>query len=192
MSEPVRIPGGRRVEGRLDRPDSDRVVVACPPHPRQGGSRTDPRLRAVSDALAPDVACLRFDYGPWDAGRGERRDAERALSWATDRFERAGLLGYSFGAGVALRTAAVADHPPDACSALAPPGDADIVDALGRIDPPVQVVAGERDETVNAGPVVTRARELGHTVETLPGDHHFAGQFDRLGGLVASFLAASV
>ncbi len=192
MSDPVEMPGVRRVVGRLDRPDADRVVVACPPHPQHGGSRSDPRLRAVSDALAPDVACLRFDYGPWDEGRGERVDAEHALEWAEHRFERAGLFGYSFGAGVALRAAAAAEQSPAACLALAPPGESAVVDALDGIACPVQVVAGERDETVDAGPVLARARELGHTVETLPADHHFAGQFDRLGGLIASFFADSV
>lgn len=189
MSDPVNIPGGRRVRGRLDRPDADRVVVACPPHPRHGGSRSGPRLRAGSDALAPDIACLRLDYGPWDEGRGERLDAENALEWAQTRFERAGLFGYSFGAGVALRAAAAADNPPAACFALAPPGDTAVVDALSGIDRPVQVVAGERDETVDTGPVLAHARELGHAVETLPADHHFAGQFDRLGSLIASFFA---
>lgn len=191
MSDPVEIPGGRRAVGRLDRPKADRVVVACPPHPQHGGARSDPRLRAVSDALAPDIACLRFDYGPWDEGRGERTDAENALGWAETRFEWVGLFGYSFGAGVALRAAAVPDRPPAACSALAPPGESAVVDALDGIACPVQIIAGERDETVDAGPVLARARELDAAVETIPADHHFAGQFDRIGALVASFFADS-
>lgn len=191
MSDPVEIPGGRRAVGRLDRPDADRVVVACPPHPQHGGTRSDPRLRAVSDALAPDIACLRFDYGPWDEGRGERTDAEHALEWAEPRFESVGLFGYSFGAGVALRAAAVADHPPAACSVLAPPGESAVVAALDGIACPVQIIAGERDETVDAGPVLARARELDSAVETIPADHHFAGQSGRIGALVASFFADS-
>jgi len=91
VSEPVRIPGVRGVAGRIDSPAADSVVVACPPHPQHGGSRSDPRLRTVSDALAPDVACLRFDYGPWDGGEGETVDAGSAVDWAADRYD-GGLL----------------------------------------------------------------------------------------------------
>ena len=189
MSDPVVIPGSRDVRGRLDRPDADCLVVACPPHPRHGGSRSDRRLRAVSDALASDVACLRFDYGPWDGGVGERTDAERALAWASERFERVGLFGYSFGAGVALRAAASPSVPVRACSALAPPAD-DGVDRLDAIDCPVHVCYGERDDTVEWEPVVARARERGHTVDALPADHRFAGQLDAVGERVATFLTA--
>jgi alpha/beta superfamily hydrolase len=185
MSKPVLVPGGRAVTGRLDAPDADSVVVACPPHPQHGGSRSDPRLRAVSDAVVPAVACLRFDYGEWDEGVGERIDAENALAWARERYDRVGVFGYSFGAGVALQAAAQAT--PDACSVLAPPADA--VDSLDECDCPVQVVVGKRDTTVDWEPVVRRARDLGHTVETLPADHSFAGQFDRLGSAVGTFLS---
>jgi len=47
----LRVPGSRDVRAILDRRDSPAVVVACPPHPGMGGDRSDPRLRAVSDAL---------------------------------------------------------------------------------------------------------------------------------------------
>jgi alpha/beta superfamily hydrolase len=188
MSAPVVIPGGRDVRGRLDSPDADSAVVACPPHPQHGGSRADPRLRAVSDALAPEVACLRFDYGDWDGGEGETVDAGNALSWAADRFRRVGLFGYSFGAGVALRAAARADAPPDACSVLAPPGDAGAV--LHSVECPVQVVVGERDAAVEWAPVADRAAALGHAVERLSATHQFSGDRDRVGRVVGRFLRA--
>jgi len=195
MSDPVAIPDGRDVRRRLDRPDADHVVVACPPHPEYGSSRSDPRLRAVSDALAPDVACLRFDYGPWDGGAGEHRDAENALSWAHERFDGVRLLGYSFGAGVALRAAVSlrTGRAPDACSVLAPPATGSVVAALDGIDCPLQVVYGERDDTVDWRPVVDRTRALREggrpfTTASLPAGHHFGGRFDRVGTLVAAFL----
>jgi len=191
MSDPVVVPGSRTVRGRLDMPDASDVVVACPPHPRMGGSRRDQRLRAVSDALAPEVACLRFDYGPWDGGRGERSDAMNACSWARERFDRVGLFGYSFGAAVALCAAADAESEPVAISALAPPAgltaDRDVVAALDGIDCPVQVISGERDDAVDWEPVAERARELGYPVERVPAGHQFHGQTDRVGTLVASF-----
>jgi alpha/beta superfamily hydrolase len=205
----VLVPGGRDVRATLDDPDDaggdsaggddggvgddDRerapaCVVACPPHPQHGGRRSDRRLRAVSDALVErGVACLRFDYGPWDEGVGERDDAANALAWAVDRYERVGLFGYSFGASVALQAAARASPRPAAVSALAP--DAAAADALDAIDCPVQVVVGQRDDTVDWRPVLARARELDHAVETLPADHHFVGQGDRVGAVVGKFLA---
>lgn len=186
----IAIPGGRDVRAALDGDrDADAVVVACPPHPQYGGSRTDQRLRAVSDALVDrDVACLRFDYGPWDEGQGERSDAENALEWAANRFDTVGLFGYSFGAGIAIRAAASAEPGPGAVSALAPPADA--ADALDDLGCPVQVVFGERDDTVDSAPVVARARSLDMAVVPLSADHHFVGQSDRVGELVGDFFVS--
>ena len=183
----VAIPGGRDVRASLDHDeDADAVVVACPPHPRFGGSRSDQRLRAVSDALGErGVATLRFDYGPWDGGRGERCDAVNALRWAADRYDAVGLFGYSFGATVALRAAADADPPPAAVSLLAPDDAADALDAFAE---PVQVVYGERDDAVDWEPVVTAARERGSAAEPLPTGHGFAGHADCVATLVADFL----
>lgn len=189
MSQTVHVPGGRRVVGTLDTPDADAAVVACPPHPEYGGSRSDRRLRAVGTALAPDVACLRFDYGPWDEGPGERVDAENALAWARDRFDQVALFGYSFGGAVAL--CAGVETAPTAVSALAPPaalGHLDAVDAVDGLDCPVQVVCGDRDETVDCQPVAAAARDRGHTVATVPADHHFVGQTDAVADRVAGFL----
>ncbi|MDT3434472.1 alpha/beta hydrolase [Haloarcula sp. 1CSR25-25] len=194
MGDTVGMPGGRRVTASLDRPASDTIVVACPPHPQYGGTRSDSRLKAVSDALAPDIGCLRFDYGPWDEGRGERADAENALAWASERADAVGLFGYSFGAAVALCAAADRDAvtEPAVLSVLAPPArlteHLDAVAALGAVDCPVQVVVGERDDTVDWEPVADRAADLGHAVERLPADHHFVGQADRVGETVGPFL----
>jgi len=184
----VLVPGGRDVRATLDAPEGAACVVACPPHPEMGGSRSDARLRAVSDALAP-AACLRFDYGPWDEGCGELTDAGNALAWARGRYDRVGLLGFSFGGAVALLAAAEA--APDSVSALAPaarlPAGLDAVDALGAIDCPTQVVYGERDTTADWEPVVERARELGHRVDALPADHFFVGQERKVADRVAAF-----
>lgn len=193
--ERISIPGGRDARAVLDGdPDADAVVVACPPHPQMGGSSSDQRVRAVSDALGDRrLACLRIDYGPWSEGRGEQTDARNALGWARDRFETVGLFGYSFGAGVALLAAAEARPEPTAVSALAAPARLDdgteTAPAIERIDCPLQVVYGERDDTVDYRPVVERARERGANVEAVPADHHFVGQTQQVADLVAGFLA---
>jgi hypothetical protein len=201
MSRTVLVPGARDVRGTLDTPDADACVVACPPHPQMGGKRTDRRVRAVADHLAPDVACLRFDYGPWDEGRGEVTDCRSALAWARDEFgdgngRRVGLFGYSFGAGVALVAAAresAVGTCPAAVAVLAPPNrlnDLDAAGALPEITCDLQVLYGERDTTVDWEPAVEAAHGTGTEVTALPADHHFVGQDGKVGTAAASFLRA--
>lgn len=189
--------------------DPTSVVVACPPHPEHGGRRTDVRLRTVGNWLcSAGIACLRFDYGPWADGDGELRDARNALEWASDRYERVGLFGYSFGAAIAVcaaresRTDDIESGGPPArtatgsslgaVSALAPAarisGGLDVVAALEDVACPVQVVVGERDTTVDWEPVVERARELEWDVVRIGADHHFVGQTDTVADAVGPFL----
>ncbi|MCU4717783.1 alpha/beta hydrolase [Halapricum hydrolyticum] len=195
MADRVPIPGGRDVRAVRDGPENpESIVVACPPHPRQGGSRADSRLTSVADALGErSIATLRFDYGPWDDGRGEVTDAVAVCRWARDRYDRVGLFGYSFGGGVAILAAP--EGGPDALSVLAPAatvGDRDVAAAVGDVDVPLQVVVGERDETVKWRHVLEAARERGATVERVGGDHFFAGQRDRIAETVASWLASEL
>lgn len=191
------VPGARRVEGTLDAPDADATacVVACPPHPQHGGNRRDGRLRAVADYLnARGVACLRFDYGPWDDGVGEREDARNAVRWARDRYDRVGLFGFSFGASMAALAAA--DVAVDALALLAPA--ANVGDDLGvpaflrGTETPCLVVYGERDDLADWRPVVDAARDRGARVEGFPGDHFFVGQHERVADRIGGFLVETL
>ena len=194
VSEEVLVPADRDVRGTLDSPDADRCVVACPPHPRMGGSRSDRLLRAVSDAV--DRACLRFDYGAWDEGRGELADTRDALAWARGRYDEAALFGYSFGGCLALVAAAresEAGRPPSAVAALSPAdrlsADIDAAAAVEAIDPPVAVVYGRRDTTVNAETVADRVEAAGGVVEAADADHFFVGQAGKVADRVETFLS---
>lgn len=194
-SETVLIPGGRDVEATLDTPDgeTDACVVACPPHPQMRGHRGDDRLTAVSDYLtARGIACLRFDYGEWDEGYGEREDARNALRWTADRYETIGLFGFSFGGAMAALAAASTEIELTAVALLAPASevaeDLNAADALDDITCPVLVVYGERDDLADWQPAVDRARELGHTVDSIPGDHFFIGQHDKVAAKIGAFL----
>jgi alpha/beta superfamily hydrolase len=204
MGDSVLIPGTRDVRGSLTDPDSDAsaCVVACPPHPQMGGNRSDDRLTAVSDTLSDEgIASIRFDYGEWDEGRGERTDALNAIEWATKRYDSVGLYGFSFGGTIALLAATEKDL---ACvSALAPTAqisdsgsdsnsDSDsselnAVDTLSDITCPVQVVYAERDSTADWEPVVERARTLDYAVESMSADHFFLGQTGKVADRVVEF-----
>ncbi|WP_126662668.1 alpha/beta hydrolase [Haloterrigena salifodinae] len=207
----VLIPGGRDVRGTLEEPPdgTDAIVVACPPHPQQGGSRSDGRLVAVAAALRGlGIASLRFDYGPWDEGYGEREDVRNAVRWARKKYDGGGcksaddgetdadalpvgVFGYSFGASLALLAAA--DVDPDAVVVLAPTArlgnDLDTLAALEALEMPIHVLYGERDTTVDWEPVAERARERGDTVTALAGDHFFLGKRDAIASEVATFFA---
>ena len=200
-AEAVVVPGMRDVRGTLDRAadpvDPAACVVAAPPHPEARGHRGDERLVAVSAALtARGVDCCRIDYGPWDEGRGEREDVRNAIRWAADRYDRVGVFGYSFGAGLSILAAATVDRPVGAVAALAPPArlgaDLDVVDAVDALAAPLLVVAGERDDTVAWRPVAARAGALGHEVTRLPADHFFVDRADRIGALVADWAAGEL
>ncbi len=195
-SEELPIPGARDVRATLDAPDSgdaDTVVVACPPHPQHRGHRGDKRLVAVSDALtSAGIACLRFDYGDWDEGYGEREDARNALRWARERYDRVGIFGFSFGGAMATLAAATTDPQPDAVALLAPASrlaaDLDAAETLADVTGPVQVVYGTRDDTADWRPLVERAEELGHETVEMSADHFFVGQHGKVAESVSEFL----
>ena len=211
MSDPVVIPGGRDVRATRDVADktapTDALVVACPPHPHHGGSRHDRRLRAIAEALTGvGVDCLRIDYGAYDAGRGACVDVERAVNWACDRVERVGLVGYSFGAAVALCAAArgVTDTAAvDGVVALAPPTELPIAVDEGRVpsvdkrtspewntvaalsvltgaDCAVDIVNATRDSTVETTPVAEATRAAGERVIDIDTDHGFISRLEEV------------
>ena len=208
MSDTVLIPGGRDVRATLDTAASDgaggesdeseraeSVVVACPPHPQQRGHRGDERLLAASDALTDrGVDCLRFDYGDWDEGYGETTDADAAVGWARERYDRVGLFGFSFGGTVALVAAASRPSLAGVC-ALAPTArlspDVDAVAALDDLAErgvPTRVLYGTRDATAEWKPVVERAERLGVETVAFEADHFFVGRSGKVGEAVAAFL----
>ena len=202
MSDTVLIPGGRDVRATLDTAASDgsradAVVVACPPHPQQRGHRGDERLAAVSEALADrGIDCLRFDYGDWDEGYGESTDADNAVGWAVERYDRVGLFGFSFGGTVALVTAASRPELAGVC-ALAPTARLNPdVDAVAALDDLVdlgvaaRILYATRDSTADWEPVVERAEEIAIETVAVESDHFFVGRAGDVGERVAAFLGS--
>ncbi|WP_049922435.1 alpha/beta hydrolase [Halopiger djelfimassiliensis] len=190
----VLVPGRRDVRGVLEEPDddADAIVVACPPHPQHGGSRSDRRLVAVEETLREaGIACLRFDYGAWDGGHGEREDVRNAIRWADDRYDRVGVFGFSFGASLAILATATVDRAVAAVAALAPTAqlddDLDVCEALPVLECPVTVLYGKRDTTADWEPVVDLARDRDDGVVALSADHFFVGQHGTVADAVGDF-----
>jgi hypothetical protein len=98
------------VEGR---PEARYAALICHPHPRGGGTMHNKVVyRAAKTMQSLGLSTLRFNFrgtglseGDHDEGRGERDDVRAALGWLQQRYGLPVLLvGFSFGAHVALRT----------------------------------------------------------------------------------------
>jgi uncharacterized protein len=110
---------GVRLEGEVRMPDGEPrgSVVLCHPHPRHGGSKDHPVLWAMRNELAAahGLAVLGFNFrgvmgsaGTYGGGRDELHDVEAAIGEVRSRAADALptiLLGWSFGANVAVRVA---------------------------------------------------------------------------------------
>lgn len=195
-SEVLSIPATRSIQGSLDTPTQDTetatCVIACPPHPNYGGNRHDSRLQAVSNTLtASGISCLRFDYGPWDHGRGELTDVTDVYTWAAEEYETVAIFGYSFGGCLALCAADIV--APKAVSALAPVATLDdeisAINVLESLSCPVQIIYGERDTTAPGDPFLEYAEVDNLQIKALPGDHFFVGKTQAIGSKVGSFLS---
>jgi hypothetical protein len=158
---------GVRLEGELRMPDGVPLgsAVICHPHPRHGGSKDHPLLWAIRNELAAahGLAVLSFNFrgvmgsaGTYGGGRDELRDAAAAISTAGEAVPDGLptlLVGWSFGASVALRQA-LDDPRVRAVVAVGMPlrpGDLSLPslpDATGlrALRRPALLLAGEHDE----------------------------------------------
>ncbi len=188
---------GARLAGELAVPPAVRAAaIVCHPHPLYGGDRNNTVVVTVADALVErGIATVRFDFrAEYDHGRGERLDAEAALSLLADEFTDMPLLavGYSFGAIV---TASLADARVAAQVLIAPP-----LGVGAPLEPPrtaTLVLVPAHDQFAPpdvAGPIVERwgADAGGTTVEWQPiasADHSITGRAGWVAERAAHWLA---
>jgi alpha/beta superfamily hydrolase len=113
----VRIPvAGFTLEGEAQLRDGAPAAVVCHPHPAFGGRMDNPLVIALADACAAaGFSALRFNFRGLDGSEGtptgglaEHEDVAAAIAWARAQgAPRVALVGYSFGALMAVR--AIAD-----------------------------------------------------------------------------------
>jgi len=94
------------------------IAVICHPHPLFGGAMTNKVVYSLAScALKAGLATLRFNFrgvgkstGLYDDSRGETDDALALVAWMKGQVPAVPLTlaGFSFGAYVALKAAAVA------------------------------------------------------------------------------------
>ena len=194
---------GRELEAGLTVPvtPARAGAVLCHPHPEYGGSMDNAVVVAVAGALvAGRVAALRFNFGGAGRSRGgfsggpaEIDDARAALAALRGELSPGAplvLVGYSFGAWVALRLAAETSELRHVV-AIGPPLDFLDWGFLGAVPAPITFLAGERDQfCASARLTRTLAAHAGRIdLRTITGaDHFFVGREDEVAAAVSDAL----
>ena len=204
--EPLTFPSGDlTLEGLFHRPPATPhpAVVVCHPHPLFGGDMHNSVVTAVCQALVEaGIAALRFNFrgvgrsqGRFGEGVGEREDAIAALAYLRQRegvdSAKVGIVGYSFGAAVAL---VAADDQMAALAAISPPVFGHVT-APPAIVCPTLLITGDRDDVAPPAQVTALGRTLGPQcrVEVVPGaDHFWWGHDEKLAQAVVAFLRDSL
>ena len=207
----VRIPGEEEVAFRTEDglllegrgyfpPSASTAVVLCHPHPLYGGTLNNAIVVSVAKKLleqAPtSVAWLRLNYrgvgrseGRYDAATREVLDVLAALTEIRYRSPKAkvGVMGYSFGAGVAYR-AAVRDGGVDRICLVAPTLRM-MRDQTADYRGPVQIIAAANDEFASTEETSELGRRLGAPVHIVAGADHFFVRYRReVASIVLRFL----
>ncbi len=192
---------GLSLEGVLHRPTGDHfpAAIVCHPHPLYGGDMSNNVVTAVCRALTEaGIAALRFNYrgvgrseGSYGDGIGERDDARAALAYLRELPEvdetKAGVIGYSFGAGVAV---AAADERTAVLVGISTP-------TFGRGLPdlafrcPTMLISGEQDQIAPSGRLTGLAQAIGPQCQVAVvrgADHFWWGQEEKLAQEVAEFV----
>jgi len=206
LGEPLTFHSGDlTLEGLLHRPPAapHPAVVVCHPHPLFGGDMHNSVVVAVCRAVVDQgVGALRFNFrgvggsaGRFGNGVGERHDAIAALAYLRGLEgvdpAKVGLVGYSFGAAVAL---VAANEEVAALAAMAPPDFGHVVPPA-TIRCPALLITGDLDDVAPPVSVRALARTLGLQcqVEVVPGaDHFWWDHEEKLAQTVAAFLRDSL
>jgi uncharacterized protein len=206
----VKFPSGElTLEGYINLPDSHGpfpAVVICHPHPLYGGDMFDSVVVAVSASLEQkNIAFLRFNFrgvgaseGKYSGGAGEKKDAAAAIDFVSKMPEidpeKIGIVGYSFGGGVAFAVA-MKNVSVKALALISPVMPDSGWTKLGAYTNPKLYVLGDSDEYF---PLVAYERMIKETLK--PGEYaifqntgHICGEI--LGAMaerVAAFFAINL
>jgi alpha/beta superfamily hydrolase len=198
--------GGPTLKGVLHLPEKGSgpfpAAVVCHPHTLMGGDMGNGVVVSVCAALAAGGwAALRFDFrgaggseGSFDEGEGERDDVQGAVDFLLTRPEidrdELAVVGYSFGAGVALRHAAH-DQRLRRMVAIALVQHHYDDPSLDHDSRPKLFVAGENDPWAPAEALHRYVERLQppKVLHVVPGaDHFFSEELSEVAGTVADWL----
>ncbi len=191
LTRTLTTPDGHVIIADVSHPEGEPVggVVLCHPHPQFGGDRHNHVVDTLYRTLpVAGFRTVRFDFrADHDRGHGERLDVVTALDELVDGLgaRPSAVVGYSFGASVALNTD---DERIRSLVAIAPP-----LSMMPAPEPsvPVLVLAPEHDQF--CPPDVARAAIDGWTSTELDviesTDHSIAGRTTWVADRVAHWLS---
>jgi uncharacterized protein len=176
------------------------AALVCHPHPLYGGTMHNKVVFKVVQALQMlGMPALRFNFrgvghstGIYDEGRGEMDDVRFALDFLSRRYPGLPVIlgGFSFGAYVALRVAAIDDRV-RAMIGLAVPARMFEGEYLQECHKPKLVIQGTQDElapyllTAQWFEQVPAPKSL---VAVQGADHFFQGHLDEIQSIIISFV----
>ncbi len=194
-----------RLEAILEYPAEGEVVgsvVVCHPHPQHGGTMHNKVAHTLARAfLRLGFSALRFNFrgtekseGAYDNGDGELDDALAAAAWMRERHPALPfwLAGFSFGAAIVIKAAAVSEV--DGLISVAPAISRFASGLESQPDCPWLVVQGDRDELVDVEDTVAWVDSLEPGPELLivpDGEHFFHGRLVELREAVGEFVTKS-
>jgi uncharacterized protein len=187
----------------LGSPGAQYAALVCHPHPVYGGTMHNKVVYHAMKALNGfGFPVLRFNFrgvgssaGEYDEGRGEVADTRVALDYLAERFALPILFaGFSFGAAVGLRAAAV-DSRVEGLILLGAPVSAESraysYEALENNPQPKLLVSGDRDQFATPAQlqeIFARAAEPKRLVMIPEADHFFAGHLDEMREAIKSWV----
>jgi len=192
------------LEGIL-KPEEEGVIpryaaLVCHPHPLYGGTMHNKVVFKAAQALQIlGMPALRFNFrgvghstGTYDEGRGEMDDVRFALEFLSRRYPGLPVIlgGFSFGAYVALRVAAIDDRV-QTMIGLGVPARVFEGEHLQGSHKPKLIIQGTKDElapyalTAQWFEQVPAPKSL---VAVQGADHFFQGHLDEIQAIIVSFV----
>ena len=206
------IPGGSgQLEGRLlfrEETTPATGAIFCPPHPLLAGNMDNNVVQAVANQVARIMPVLLFNYpavGTSTSPRpdlplfevwhrlDQRRDygqvieaVRQVIAWSSSYFRCCHLIGYSYGACMALSalTSTALSY-----TAIAPPLAEEDFSALPTLSLPVCLITAAQ-ETLLAAPEPFSAQPFLTSIRIEGADHFFRNREEEIAGRILAFLAA--
>ena len=204
VSEKLFIDGpAGRLEAVVERPGEgvlEGAAVICHPHPQHGGTMHNKVAHTLARAFVRSgFEALRFNFrgteqseGHFDNGVGELADVLATIEWMRARHGSypLWLAGFSFGAAMAVKAAAVTHV--DGLISVAPAISRFASGLETQPDCPWLIVQGDEDELVDIDETVEwfDSLEPGPELLILDGaEHFFHGRLTELRQAVMTFVA---
>jgi alpha/beta superfamily hydrolase len=210
----VTIPGHcGHLEGQLLYRSEEAAVtglIICPPHPLLAGNLDNNVVQAVAKTMAASIPVLLFNYPAVGKSTSPRPDlpifeywnaldqgndyamiaeeVNNVVAWSVGYFDRFHLVGYSFGALMALTaiTSRALSY-----TAIAPPLAVCDFTALQTLSVPICLITAENDSLLAEPALLPRQENITHTI-IKGADHFFLKREEEIAEQIAGFIGAVV